>query len=184
MIWLLLACTGETEKTTETCDACDGVCVEDTLPATSRSHVEGEVAYPSYPPSSGDHDACWAEWGVHTDVVQPENWVHNLEHGGVVFVYAPDLAAADLAALTTLVEYLPQGRALLTPASDRMDALVAAVSWEHRILLGCYDGAALEAFFWANVAHAPEDVTSDPGTCAMDGDTGDAGDTADTADSG
>lgn len=169
MILLLLACaTPDTEKNAVPCDACGGECLTETTPATSRQHVEGEVAYADYPPSSGDHDACWAEWGVHTEVVQPENWVHNLEHGGVVFLYAPELAEADLAALTAFVEGLPEGRALLTAASDPMDALVAAVAWENRLTLGCYDEAALDGFFWEHLAHAPEDVTSGPGACAMD----------------
>ena len=175
MIWLLLACTGETPSTTEPksepCDACGGDCVSESEPATSRQHVDGEVAYTSYPPSSGDHDSCWAEWGVHTDVVRAENWVHNLEHGGVVFVYSPELPAEDLATLTTWVGALPQGRAVLTPADEPMDAVVAAVSWEHRLLLGCFDGGALDDFFWDHIGNAPEDILSEPGSCAMD-DTG------------
>lgn len=181
MILTLLACWQPTPETKDTCEACGGECVSESAPTTSRSHVDGEVAYPSYPPMSGDHNACWAEWGVHTEVVQPENWVHNLEHGGVVFVYAAELGAEDLAALTALVQGFPEGRALLTPASDPMDALVAAVSWEHRILLGCYDGDALTSFFWANIANAPEDTTSPPGACAMASDTGGPEDTGDTA---
>lgn len=173
MILLLLGCVPEPEKTG--CDACGGECVLEVEEARSARHVEGEVAYESYPPTGGDHDACWAEWGVHTEVVQPENFVHNLEHGGVVFVYATELPADDLAALTALVVSLPQGRAILTPASDPMDALVAAVAWEQRIRLGCADVATLEAFFWAHVGKAPEDVTSDPGACAMDDTGGDTG---------
>ncbi|MDP2314995.1 MAG: DUF3105 domain-containing protein [Pseudomonadota bacterium] len=172
MIWLLLACepneNAVTEPSTTPCDSCGGACVEDAQPAESRQHVDVEVDYPSYPPSGGDHDACWAEWGVHTEAVRTENWVHNLEHGGVVFLYDATLAAADLAGLTAWVESLPQGRAILTPASEPMDAQVAAVSWEHRLLLGCFDGAALDDFFWSRIGKAPEDVTSDPGSCATD----------------
>ncbi|MDP2309561.1 MAG: DUF3105 domain-containing protein [Pseudomonadota bacterium] len=175
MILFLLACVVEpagtvTEPTRETCDACGGECVEEGTPATSRQHVPDVVAYPSYPPSSGDHNPCWAEWGVHTEAVPTENWVHNLEHGGVVFLYdAATLPEADLATLTLWVGSLPEGRALLTPASAPMDAMVAAVSWEHRLLLGCFDGASLDAFFWDRVGFAPEDVTSNPAaSCEMD----------------
>lgn len=168
MIWFLLACVVShdgtvKEPTEESCDACGGECFEEAEPATSRRHVSGDVAYPSYPPSSGDHDACWAVWGVHTDAVPAENWVHNLEHGGVVFLYdAATLPAEDLTTLTWWVGSLPEGRAVLTPSSEPMDAMVAAVSWEHRLLLGCFDGAALDAFFWDRVGFAPEDVTSPP----------------------
>ncbi len=172
MIWILLACATKdgtvTEPVSAPCDACDSDCLYEATPATSRQHVEGTLEYPSYPPTSGDHNPCWAEWGVHAEAVATENWVHNLEHGGVVFLYDPTFPEADLAALSLWVDALPEGRALLTVASSPMDAQVAAVSWEHRLLLGCFDGAALEEFFWDHIGLAPEDVTSGPGTCGMD----------------
>lgn len=165
MIFLLLACTGETVA--ESCDQCEGDCLLEVTPATGRTHVEGTVDYPSYPPSSGNHNPCWAEWGVHEDAVPTENWVHNLEHGGVVFLYEAGLA--EQASLTTAVGALPEGRYILTPASAPMDGVVAAVSWEHRTVLGCYDEAALLDFFWANIGNAPEDTTSPPNSdCVME----------------
>src|SRR5260221_8549375 len=60
------------------CDAC-----EDAKCVTSYNHVLGPVSYPDPPPVGGDHYPCWAKWGVHTEVVPPERWVHNLEHGGI-----------------------------------------------------------------------------------------------------
>ncbi len=170
------------EPAERTCDACAGACTEQTAPATGSAHVSGTVAYPDYPPSSGDHNACWAPWGVHVDTVATENWVHNLEHGGVVLLYdAAAIHPGDLATLTTWVESLAVGRAVLTAASAPLDGLGAAVSWEHRLVLGCVDTGALAAFFDAHVAQAPEDVTSNPSeTCGLDEDT--AADTArDTA---
>ncbi|MES2641948.1 MAG: DUF3105 domain-containing protein [Myxococcota bacterium] len=174
---LLLACVEKdgapapvTEETSEPCDACDGACLEESAPAIGARHVSGGVEYPSYPPTSGNHNACWAEWGVHTEAVATENWVHNLEHGGVVFLYDPaTLDPDDLATLSLWVGSLPEGRALLTPATAPMDAVVAATSWEHRLLLGCFDGAALDTFFWEHVGFGPEDVTSNPAeSCGMD----------------
>jgi hypothetical protein len=166
VIWLL-ACT-EPEPVSETCDTCGGDCQEDTFPTSSAQHVEGEVDYETYPPTSGNHDACWATWGVHTEPVADENWVHNLEHGGVVFLWDCTDCDADVDALNAWVATLPAGRALSTPYSE-MDAAFAAVSWGHRLLLGCLDLDALQAFYDANVDHAPEDSTSEPGvTCGMD----------------
>jgi hypothetical protein len=166
VIYLLLGCPSP-EPVVEACDVCEGDCVEEYAAATGRSHVEGTVDYPSYPPSSGDHSACWAEWGVHEDTVATENWVHNLEHGGVVFVYEAGLP--ELASLTTAAAALPEGRYVVTAASAPMDGVVAAVSWEHRLVLGCYDESALLDFFWANIGNAPEDVTSPPNPdCTME----------------
>jgi hypothetical protein len=168
---LLAGCAAplsSTQPGSEPCDACGGDCLEEAEPATSANHVEGDVAYPSYPPTSGDHDACWATWGVHTEPVRTESWVHDLEHGGVVILTGDGVSPDDFDELATWVGTLPAGRAVLTPASEPMDAVVAAVSWEHRLLLGCVDMPALQAFFDAHVAHGREDTTADPGACAME----------------
>lgn len=173
---LLLGCPGPVEPSTEACTTCDGACLEETIPSVGADHVEGPVDYPDYPPTSGDHDACWAEWGAHAEAVPAENWVHNLEHGGVVVLYgtgADGVAAdpADVEAASAWVARLPEGRALLTPAEAPMTYAWALVSWQHRLQLGCWDEATAAAFFDANAGNAPEDVTSGPGTCGMD-DTG------------
>jgi hypothetical protein len=46
--------------------------------------------YTSNPPVSGPHYPIWASWRIHTQTVPRFYWVHNLEHGGVIFVYRPD----------------------------------------------------------------------------------------------
>ena len=163
MILLAMACTGV--PSSDACDACGGDCLQETVPVTSRQHVEGEVAYDDYPPTGGDHNACWAEWGVHKDVVPAENWVHNMEHGGVVFLYASTLEAEDLAALQAYVAGLPEGRALLSQAEEDFGGVVAVVAWQHRMILGCYDETTVDDFFWDNLGHAPEDTTAAPGSC-------------------
>ncbi len=177
MILWMLACAGCDEKATDSwsavpagewpCEACDGGCVEAYNPATSASHVDGDVAYADEPPQSGDHNGCWAPWGVHTTEVAAENWVHNLEHGGVVFLYdCPSGCDDEVAQLTAYVESLPAGRAILTPyaASEYPFTVVA---WEHRLELGCFDLSAMQAFYTEHVGHGPEDVTSDPSSACM-----------------
>lgn len=145
------------------CDACEADCLSDIVESTSAEHVEGDLDYPDSPPSSGDHSRCWAEWGVHTDdEVPPENWVHNLEHGGVAFLYQTSVGyEAEVAELATYVGGLPHGRALLTAYPD-MEWAFAVVSWEHRVRLSCYDLPTMKAFYTANVGHGPEDSLDDP----------------------
>jgi hypothetical protein len=157
-----------TPTTSEPCDACGGECTEDSMEAPSRSHTEEPVDYPQSPPSGGDHSACWTTWGVHTEEVAPEHWVHNLEHGGVVFLWnCPEGCDEDVATLTTFVEGLPEGRAVMTSYPD-MDVEIAAIAWEHRLLLGCLDTDALQTFFDEHVGHGPEDLTSDPAASCME----------------
>lgn len=160
LIWL--AC-GQKTIELEVCDACGGDCQQDSLPDRGNDHVAGSVDYADHPPASGDHWPCWAEWGVHSEAVPPENWVHNLEHGGVVFLWnCPEGCAEDQAAIEALVhDTLPVGRALSTPYAD-MAMPYAAVSWQHRLQLSCLDIPALTDFFYANIGHAPEDLVSPP----------------------
>lgn len=169
MIWLW-ACD---QPSTEGCASCDGECRIDHVPATSREHTDGEpVDYPDRPPTSGEHDPCWAEWGVHTEEVPDENWVHNLEHGGVVFLWnCPEGCEEEVAAIGTLVGSLGEGRALASPYG-LMESRFAVVAWEWRLLTECHDEASFRAFFDEHVAQAPEVSTADPTLCMDSATTG------------
>ncbi|MFZ5479514.1 MAG: DUF3105 domain-containing protein [Myxococcota bacterium] len=143
------------------CDACEGVCFADDTPAETSAHTEEDVDYPTDPPSSGLHDDCWAPWGVHTEPVPAEAWVHNLEHGGAVFLWSCEGCEEDLRVLESYVASRPEGRALMTPYPS-MSWSFAVVSWEHRLLLGCFSFDEIDAFYEAHVGQAPEDVTAAP----------------------
>jgi len=82
---LSFAACAETRPTGTVCTTC-GDCEEE-RPVESASHLLGPIDYPDPPPAGGDHNPCWTTWGVHADVVPVERWVHNLEHGGVVYLY-------------------------------------------------------------------------------------------------
>jgi Protein of unknown function (DUF3105) len=160
---LLLACAAE--PSSEECKTCDGACLAEFIPATSAQHTPDPIVYEDAPPTSGDHNPCWADWGVYTQEVADENWVHNLEHGGIVYLYnCPDGCADEVAGLTTLTQSLDVGRALLTPYSE-MTWRFAAVSWQNRLLTDCFDEAAFRAFFDAHVAQAPESSTANATGC-------------------
>lgn len=178
LLLVLLACKPEPVATpcAEPCTACGGECTADSYTPTSADHTTADVSYDQSPPAGGNHDPCWAEWGVHTEEVRPENWLHNAEHGGVVVLYRTGSPESDVAALTAWVQAQPPGRALITPYSDPMDRAYAAVMWGTRLQLDCADTAALDGFFAENVGTSPEDLISDPpGGCwdtAEGGETG------------
>jgi hypothetical protein len=143
----------------------DGICTrcgacEQTVTFSGGSHVVGTIDYPDRPPAGGDHNECWGTFGVHDTALDPERWVHNLEHGGVAFLYAcPSGCSSDVATLSALVG--GKGQALLTPYAD-MPTRFAVVSWGHRLKSNCLDAAAFEAFYKAHVDDAPESITSAP----------------------
>jgi hypothetical protein len=146
------------------CASCGGC--EEKLTVTSAFHVVGTVPYQDLPPVGGDHNACWATWGVHDAEVEPEHWVHNLEHGGVVLLYhCDDGCDADIEQLRKFVANHP--RTLLTPY-PQLPRRFGVVAWEHRLLSDCVDQSALEAFYAARYEHGLEDIPDPPSTICQE----------------
>jgi hypothetical protein len=158
----------------------------------AASHVpQGTpVPYISNPPCGGDHYGQWVTWGAHSIAIPPGNWVHNLEHGGVVFLYrcASRAACPEVAAkLEALAAKLPidplcaaggegvRTRILVIPDPDLpIGVEVAAAAWNNTLVARCFDEAAFQDFFVQHEGHGTE------ATCAQgfieDG-PGDAGPT-------
>ena len=59
------------------------------VPVEDPFHVQPnqQGKYSHYPPSSGVHYGTYLNWGIYSDDVPPELWVHSLEHGGIVILY-------------------------------------------------------------------------------------------------
>jgi hypothetical protein len=134
-----------------------------------------ELRWNSNPPATGPHYNVWAPWSQSFDRPVPRgNYVHNLEHGGVVLLYrcdsksaCPDLAAGLQQVAQMLVRdplcLLPiQARYLISP--DPLlpsDIQIAAAVWGQTYRASCLDPSSLLAFMTANYARAPEDTCAD-----------------------
>lgn len=135
------------------------------VPLEGTWHVpEGTlITYRHYPPASGPHYPRPARWAFYEAEVPEGYWVHNLEHGGIVFLYRCDEdCAARGAALRAVYEQLPPSRwghvkALATPYS-RLDSPLAAVAWRRIEYYDAVDPERLLAFYRAWVDQGPEDV--------------------------
>lgn len=172
LITLLLACE---EPTKTNCDACSGQCLVEHQPSAGADHVEGDLDYPDPPPTSGIHNGCWASWGPHAEAVPPENFIHNLEHGGIVLLYACDDCPDEVNQLAAFGAGLEPGRWLLSPYTESELALpYVALAWEERLSLGCVDLVQLQDFYDTHVGTGPEDLTIEPPSSCLDG-TGTAG---------
>ncbi len=155
-------------------EAIDGAC--DAQPGALFPENEGWLhesdpanhVYRANPPASGPHYPIWAAWRAHEDVVERGQWVHNLEHGGVVFLLgdtASSSAKDELkAAFDTLSDDPACGhpRALLT-RDPRLDDPVAVVAADAVLVPGPLDGGVLPRerivdFASACRNQAPEDV--------------------------
>jgi Cu-Zn family superoxide dismutase len=98
-------------------DGCAEV-VGESFCSEGQEHVpqDTEVEWMSFPPHSGPHYPTWELWGEHDSTVPRGNWVHNLEHGGIVLSYrCADPCEAELDVLRDVVAQRPELRILLTP---------------------------------------------------------------------
>lgn len=138
-----------------TCGAC-----EETLEIRSAQHKPEPINYSDNPPAGGDHASCWAPFGVHASAVPEARWVHNLEHGAVVFLYN---CQNGCAAEQKELEAIAKGRpfALVTPDA-RLPKRFAAVAWGVRLVSDCLDREAFERFYDKHVDRAGESSSSGP----------------------
>jgi Protein of unknown function (DUF3105) len=146
--------------------------------ATQASpHVEpdaGAIVYLTNPPASGPHFPVWTRWGVWPDVPRG-HWVHNLEHGGVVFLYRCTMGTCDATrdALGRAAQTIPadttcgfidasliQSRVVVT--SDReITTEIAGAAWGWLFAADCVDAASMRSFYARHSVMAPENVCAD-----------------------
>lgn len=133
-------------------------------PNTARSHVLGDIDYNEAPPSSGSHNPSWAKWGEY-EYLPPENWLHNLEHGGVALLYHPCADEELVDSLRESARSRPEDdggpfRWVLTPFIDLPSAF-AVVMWEWSMTAECVDSNEVGTFVETHYRQAPEDIAGD-----------------------
>lgn len=106
------------------------------VPNEGWPHVpEGSPLSPAHnPPASGPHYPSWAEYRIHAQPLARGHWIHNVEHGAVVFLFRSGAPQAAVDTLRQAYDELPDDlacghkRALLTedPLLDSNVAVVAA----------------------------------------------------------
>jgi hypothetical protein len=135
----------------------------DSPPLLPGLHVPvcSTIQWDSNPPSSGSHYPIWARYQTYASPVPRGFYVHNAEHGSIVFLYhcadmdggCPDVVAALEAASDSLPDdplcaALGEGvrvRTLVSP-DPLIDVPVAAVAWGWTYRAQCVDLPSLRAF--------------------------------------
>lgn len=118
------------------------------------------ITYDLSPPAADNHRGMWARWGEYRSL-PPQRWLHNLEHGGIAFLYHPCADASVVDALRAIAR--DQGddfRWILTPYAD-LPSAVAVVAWEWRYQAECVQVDEIEQFISQRHGMAPEDIASD-----------------------
>ena len=123
-------------------------------------HIEGEPDYrPPLPPSSGLHNAFWADWGMYDIPVPNRYLMHNLEHGGVIIHLGRALSPEARGAVQTLWAGSPPYLVVAPGAEGVPPRGLVAVSWQRRLECVPFepsDVTALRAFRDAYRGTGPE----------------------------
>lgn len=131
------------------------------------------VAYDSNPPSSGPHYPVWAAYKEWDHAFPRPYYVHDLEHGAIVFLYncGTDAGCTDVVAtLRKAMNALPDDplcagssvrvRALIAP-DPNLDVPIAAAAWGWIYRAQCADLPTLTDFALQHYAQGPEALCSD-----------------------
>jgi hypothetical protein len=116
-------------------DAKAAGCTFSSFKSEGRNHTSAKVKYKTNPPTSGSHNPVPAQDGIYApgNEPAPENWVHSLEHGRVLFQYKPGTPSADVAKLRSLAEEKLNGTAayhvLMFQNNTKMPTQFALVAW-------------------------------------------------------
>ena len=139
-------------------------------PDMGRNHVRpgDSVRYTYCPPASGPHynarglGPITPRFYGPDEVVEPQGWVHNLEHGALVVLYRDGIDPATERQLQGLVSSLPTSpvcqlrSGIVGPVIARFDQMnhpFAAIVWDRVLYLDTLDVGAISEFFLANAEH-------------------------------
>ena len=131
-----------------------------------QKHVaEGSKKYGgAIPPTSGDH-ASPVDWQAYDQEVPDLNIIHNLEHGGIVITYRPDLPADQVAKIKGLFfkPYSRKGfspiKAVVAPRAANKTPIVVS-SWTRYMELNSYDEQKMVDYYLQNYGKSPEPLAS------------------------
>jgi hypothetical protein len=136
-------------------------------PVGGRQHVPQDtpINWPHKPPSSGSHYPNALAWGPYQSEQKVGNWLHNLEHGGVVLVYrcsgstCQDLYSQALAVYQQLPKdsLFNEVKFISTPDND-MKPNFAVLSWGKESDSNNISASDITKFYLANVDHGPEQL--------------------------
>jgi len=147
----------------------DVVVTEIDVPNEGAGHIPvgQRASYTHFPPSSGPH---WSQaalapvtWGFYTQPVEPEQWVHNLEHGGVVVLYnCAEDCPETVEGLQRFAAQVPNSRfgtqKIVVSPNAEIETKIVALAWTREMDLSDFDEARLVEFYKRWVDTGPEQV--------------------------
>lgn len=131
----------------------------ETVRIQSAEHVAPDAAptpYNSNPPTSGQHYAQAANWGIYREALPDETLIHNLEHGGIWLSYRDADDENTIAQLADITRRYPS-HVILThrPVND---SPVAVSAWGRQLKLDTVDSGEIYNFITRYQFKGPENV--------------------------
>jgi hypothetical protein len=143
------------------------------VPDEGRAHVDPSTSptYNSYPPASGPHysvaGAAPVPWQT-IGTLQEGQYIHNLEHGGIVILYDCPTGSDCTTLKNALENYVKnlapvepsfnEVKVVLSPYSHGMQKKVALLAWDYIQFLDGYDQNAITRFYENHVNQGPEKI--------------------------
>lgn len=130
------------------------------VPLDQADWLDNDLGWETNPPHSGPHWAAWQScWGEQTWQLPRGAWIHNLEHGGVVFLYnCPDGCDPELETMRTLLAERDDRLIIMTEDPFLTGDRFAAVSWTWVHRMDAVDKDELECFLDQHYDFGPESV--------------------------
>jgi hypothetical protein len=132
-----------------------GNCQRQTFAALEASHVAElpeDYEYNSIPATSGLHNNQTAIWNLYDEPVPQINYVHNLEHGGVVVQYGSEVPET---AVTQIADWYQEDTngLIVAPLAEELQEedpeladKVVLTSWTHMMTCTSFDEGAFDGF--------------------------------------
>jgi hypothetical protein len=137
---------------------------EQSFPSQGQEHIQPgqeHAAYNSNPPTSGPHYGSPAPWGIKDGGLPDETLIHNLEHGGIVISYKPDIGDEQINRLKDIFRAFPPSqqfnttKAILVPRPNN-DSPISVTAWTFLMNLDSPDEAKIKQFYLDHVDKGPE----------------------------
>ena len=154
-------------------DESGGACnvVLESATGLTHSHLNdcAPISYPDNPPIGGDHYGTWAAFQSYSFPVPRGFFVHDLEHGAIVFTYnCPEGCDDEVAQVQALIDALPEDslctgdpdtgalrRVVLTP-DPLLDVRWGLSAWGHTLRADCVDSDRFSQFYLNHFGLGPE----------------------------
>ncbi len=113
-------------------------------PSAHLQSVNDPHTYTTDPPTSGPHLSSLASWGVSSTPITRELSLHNLEDGGVIISYRPDLDKATVSSLEKIARSY-DGKIVMAPYPGLSDPVVLT-AWTRIDRMNALDEARIRRF--------------------------------------